>query len=139
MFNRIKYKSNGLNPFKKSISIIFKYLIMGCLWILLSDKLLSYFVKNHDLMEEIQLYKGWFYVFITGFIFYLIIKKALSDYAQKAEELSSEKDLLKKIIEEAPGIIIITDKDGRIINFNPYAEKITGFKSEEVLGKAFTQ
>lgn len=43
--------------------------------------------------------------------------------------------LFETIIKTAQVIILQLDKEGRIVNYNPYMEKLTGYKIEEVMGK----
>jgi len=59
----------------------------------------------------------------------------ITDEMYVEELFIREKGICEKIIENAPILIIIRDRDGKIIEFNPYAEKITGFSKEEVIGK----
>lgn len=51
------------------------------------------------------------------------------------ESLRQERELSGNIIKEAPVLIIVTDKSAKIIDFNPYAEKTTGYQKNEVIGK----
>jgi len=53
--------------------------------------------------------------------------------AEKA--LQSEKIFAESLITTAQAIILVLDKEGRVIRFNPYMEEITGYKIEEVQGK----
>lgn len=66
-----------LNPGLESLKIIIIYMIIGGLWILFSDKALDIFIKDTKVLKEIQLYKGWFYVVVTGVIFYFIISRRM--------------------------------------------------------------
>ncbi|MDY6863600.1 MAG: PAS domain S-box protein [Thermodesulfobacteriota bacterium] len=50
-------------------------------------------------------------------------------------ELRKERDFARSLVETAPGIILVLDTKGRIINFNPYMEEATGYRFEEVKGK----
>lgn len=50
--------------------------------------------------------------------------------------LRKEKDLLaRSIIETAQAIILVLDTQGRIVDFNPFMEEITGYKIQEVAGR----
>jgi PAS domain S-box-containing protein len=49
-------------------------------------------------------------------------------------ELSQTKDFLQKLIDSAVDAIIAADLDGRIILFNPGAERLTSFAAAEVIG-----
>ena len=54
---------------------------------------------------------------------------------QAEEELRKEKDYIKNILDTVQVIVLELDKEGRIINFNPYMEEISGYAIEEVRGK----
>ncbi len=70
------------------------YLIIGGLWIIFSDKILIYFIKDPDIITRIQTFKGWFYVGITGVLLYLILKRHLVKL-RDAEQKARESDRLK--------------------------------------------
>lgn len=69
-----------VKPRLQAFKIIFYYFVLGVLWILLSDRLLQFLVRDNELFMTIQLYKGWFYVAVTGVIFYAIIRRNLFLY-----------------------------------------------------------
>ncbi|MFA5537000.1 MAG: EAL domain-containing protein [Bacillota bacterium] len=85
-FSHIKKRNN---PEKEAMKIIGIYLLLGFLWISLSDKLLGIFVQDLDTLSVIQLYKGWFYVATTGVIFYLIILDKLKLFKTATDEIHS--------------------------------------------------
>ncbi len=86
---------NKLRPWFEALKIIALYIFLGGLWILLSDRFVYFFVKDLELQELIQLYKGWGYVFITGGIFYVVIKRVLVLYSKSIDKiLSGYEDLL---------------------------------------------
>ena len=49
--------------------IVIVYLVLGGVWILFSDLILNYFIKDAEVLTQLQTYKGWFYVIITGILF----------------------------------------------------------------------
>jgi diguanylate cyclase (GGDEF)-like protein/PAS domain S-box-containing protein len=57
----------------------------------------------------------------------------ITEFMRMQETLRSEKELSENIINDAPMMIIVLDIEGRIIKFNPYAEQVTGYSSEEAL------
>ena len=75
------------NPWKESLKIMILYLVIGILWILLSDKIVNLVWKNHDIIAKIQLYKGWFYVAATTLVFFIIIKDKLKLFKNAEEGL----------------------------------------------------
>lgn len=54
------------NPWK----ITLVYTIIGVLWIQFSDSMLGILVQEYAVYQEMQLYKGWFYVAMTSILFY---------------------------------------------------------------------
>jgi len=66
------------------------------------------------------------------------IKSAVEIALYKAgmeKKLREEKEYTESIIKTAQAIILILDERGRIRDFNPYMEKISGYGIEEVTGK----
>jgi diguanylate cyclase (GGDEF)-like protein/PAS domain S-box-containing protein len=57
----------------------------------------------------------------------------ITEFMKMQETLRSEKELSENIINDAPMMIIVIDIEGRIIKFNPYAERVTGYPLEEAL------
>ena len=54
---------------------------------------------------------------------------------KKAEDvLLKEKDFTENVIDAAQVIILVLDTEGRIVRFNPFMEKISGYKLDEVRG-----
>jgi PAS domain S-box-containing protein len=51
------------------------------------------------------------------------------------EELKKQRDFAQRLIETAQTIILVMDKDANIITFNPYFEKLSGYRLNEVKGK----
>ena len=72
------------------MKIVLLYLVFGVLWILLSDKILYFFVSDMELYAQLQTYKGWFYVVVTGFLIFFLVYREI----KKSESLASENLLL---------------------------------------------
>jgi len=83
-----------MQKMKFEYRIIAGYVLVGCLWILFSDKLLNYFIRDPDMLTRIQTFKGWFYVLITAILFYAILKSHLVKI-RNAEQKAIESDRLK--------------------------------------------
>ncbi len=66
----------------------------------------------------------------------MVSDKARPDGGEDAyEAIWNETSFAKSIIETAQIIVLVLDLKGRIISFNPYMERISGFAIEEVRGK----
>ena len=55
-----------------------------------------------------------------------------SDVQQRTHELEAERVFIDKVLENASALIIVLDRTGRIVRFNPACEKITGFAFSEL-------
>lgn len=106
-YEEFSVMNRKVKPEVTALKLIGLYLTIGVLWILLSDRLLNMVVKSGAVFKKMQLYKGWFYVFITGIIFFLIIYKSLRlykealDYVLKGyEELTATYEELMAMNEE---------------------------------------
>ena len=78
-------------PFEFKITLI--YMIIGASWILFSDKLLYSITNDLHQINTISIYKGWFYVLITGILLYILIKREIKKRNDLYNELlaSNEK------------------------------------------------
>lgn len=70
------------------------YLLIGGVWILLTDLVVESLASDTHLLTHSQTLKGLFYVVITALIFFLIIRRYLKQL-RKAEEKIRESDKLK--------------------------------------------
>jgi signal transduction histidine kinase/CheY-like chemotaxis protein len=78
--------------FEYRITIL--YLLIGCLWILFSDRFLELMTSDATMITRLQTYKGWFYVLITGLLLYFLIKQHLKKL-REAEHKARQSDQLK--------------------------------------------
>lgn len=80
-------EKDKIQPLKVSAKISLIYMLVGSLWILMSDKLVALLVTERKAITEISIIKGWLYVFITGLLVYSLVKSSL-------EKLKSTEDKL---------------------------------------------
>jgi signal transduction histidine kinase/ActR/RegA family two-component response regulator len=83
-----------MQKLKFEYRITLAYLIIGGIWIVFSDKLLNFFIKDPDFLTRFQTYKGWFYVIITSILFYSFLNRHLVKI-RNAEQKAKESDRLK--------------------------------------------
>ena len=58
-----------------------------------------------------------------------------SDVLESTRQLDSERQFIDKVLENANALIVVLDRDGHIVRFNPECEKITGFSFYELRNK----
>jgi len=80
--------------FNFELKIFLAYILLGGLWILFSDKLVSSMFTNPVMITRIQTFKGWAYVLTTGILFYLFLRHHLIKL-RTAEQMAKESDRLK--------------------------------------------
>jgi|GEM_PF-6319591 len=100
-------------------NITLAYLTIGCLWILFSDQILNTMIKDLDLNNEIQTYKGWFYVLITSILFYLFLRKHLRKLRKTEQELGRHKKNLQQLVDSKTEELDLTIK-----KLNIYIEEL---------------
>lgn len=65
------------------------------------------------------------------------LSEATKGLVETQEKLYMEKMLSDNIIKNSSLVIFTWDLDYKILSFNPYAERVTGYKEEEVIGKSW--
>lgn len=86
--------------FKFEYRITLIYLVIGGLWILFSDRLLESFLSDVNKVTQIQTYKGWFYVSVTGILLFLLVKKHLTKLRQAENEVQRHRHNLEELVNE---------------------------------------
>ncbi|MDX1640307.1 MAG: PAS domain-containing protein [Balneolaceae bacterium] len=101
------------------------YLIFAVLWIVTTDWLVEYFFEGEDIITQIQIFKGIFYVTATAYFIYLMVQS-------HEENLKREQELQSKIIDTIPVMITVYRPDLSKITVNPEFEKVTGWSNKEI-------
>ncbi|MBI5521455.1 MAG: PAS domain S-box protein [Desulfarculus sp.] len=55
------------------------------------------------------------------------------------QELRRQRDLAQGLVQTAQAIVLVLDQEGRIVYFNPFLEKLTGYRLAEVRGHDWTE
>lgn len=84
-----------LSPFR--IAAI--YLIVAMIWIITTDSILEIFVNNTDVLTIANIAKGWFYVVITAFGLYYLIKLYEKEINREQQELEKKDESLTLALE----------------------------------------
>src|SRR5690606_1513753 len=64
-------------PRHAAVAIAFLYLALGLLWISYSDTLLLKLAKESYYLNQLQTYKGWFFVSVTALLLYGLAYRAM--------------------------------------------------------------
>ncbi|WP_432738099.1 two-component system sensor histidine kinase NtrB [Maridesulfovibrio sp. FT414] len=117
------------NRFKISsvaIQIAAVYALFGFLWILLSDKLLLFLVRDIDTVNRLQTYKGWFYVLVTAALVCLLIEKHI-----RTLQLSEQR--YRRLLSNIADPIYLANSKGEMVDCNSAATTRLGYTRSELL------
>ena len=79
-----------------------------------------------DLQSEIQTFKGWGFVAITGAILFVSVLRALRAQEEAAETIGRQQSKFRTYIENAPMAVFVLDSRGRCIEANQQAADLVG-------------
>ncbi len=60
----------------------------------------------------------------------------VTDRVQRDAALAAREAQLRSVLEAAPGAMVVVDGAGTIVEFNPAAERMWGYRAEEVVGQS---
>jgi diguanylate cyclase (GGDEF)-like protein/PAS domain S-box-containing protein len=132
--------------YKNAFLIAFIYFIFGVAWIVVSDNVVASSAINPNQITIMQTYKGWFFIFITTVLLYILtyrfFQNSFIQYSHQIKmqeahqkEISKNDILVHTIVNSSPDAIFIKDLDGKYILFNESASNIVGISKEKVIGQ----
>ena len=151
-----------INPVYAAIKISSIYILIGALWVLVSDRLLAVAVNDKEAITLISIFKGLIYVLVTGGVIFLLsfaslnktkdaqneMEKRLHEIKEVYSELAASEEFRIAIIEKmlnafALHKIILDDSglpcDYEYIDVNPAFEAFTGLKKSDIVGKRYRE
>ena len=78
-------------------------------------------------------------VFIFLVVVFLYILENSKKRAKAAELLRQSEEQIQTIFRGAPDAVVAIDREGMVVNWNPKAETLFGWKEKEVLGKPLSE
>ncbi|MFZ5585842.1 MAG: PAS domain-containing hybrid sensor histidine kinase/response regulator [Thermodesulfobacteriota bacterium] len=115
------------------------YLLLGGLWIILSDAVLEKLVADQETCARLQTYKGWFYVLMTAGLIYALVAGALARRRQAEEALRQGLTGYRRLAESISDAFLALNQHLHFIYWNRACEELTGRTAEEVLGRGFLE
>lgn len=138
--NRAKHYVTGENAYREA-SMIF---ILGVLLFIVTETLIkdhlwksiwegNYAVDESDIIIVLS-------IAVICLLTFLLVR--WRDYRREIRirknmenELRIEKDFAESLIQTAQSIVLVLDNDGRIVHFNDFLKRLSGYTLEEVKGK----
>ncbi|MEZ4636888.1 MAG: ATP-binding protein [Caldilineaceae bacterium] len=118
---------------RSSRSIVISYAIFGFLWILTTDRLLLWLLRDPALVATWQTYKGWLFVAVSTLFIYAHLslaernsRKAQRERDELLERVQIQAAQMAQVVASVPQGIALLDKDRRVLLANPVAEHLVG-------------
>lgn len=85
--------------------------------------------------EEFPIEAAISHVSVEGKRYYTVILRDVTEHQRVLEELRKQYTFIEAVLETAGTLVVVLDREGRILRFNRACELATGYSSEEVMGK----
>lgn len=85
--------------------------------------------------EEFPIEAAISHVSVEGKRYYTVILRDITEHQRVLEELRRQHAFIEAVLETAGALVVVLDREGRILRFNRACEQATGYSSEEVIGK----
>lgn len=120
---------------KVSLKIAVIYLVVGAIWILLSDKALEFFVNDKETMTLIGMVKGWLYVSVTGVFIFALAFTALKRIRTAEQELVKSYGSLASANHEIQSAYAELEEYEQRLHHLAYHDQLTGLCNRRSLNE----
>ncbi|WP_092015425.1 putative bifunctional diguanylate cyclase/phosphodiesterase [Marinobacter daqiaonensis] len=113
------------------------YLLLGCVWILFSDQLVSWLFADAppEVLARAQTLKGWAFVIVSAVIIGVLVHVSI----RRMEHASSFMDLQSSMIRHAHTGILAADRDKKVIYANPAISRMSSTPLKLILGRSMKE
>ncbi len=70
-------------------------------------------------------------------LYFISYVKDMTEVKRAEHELRKERDFISAVLSTAGALVVVLDRQGRIVRFNRACEKMTGYRFDDVEGKPF--
>ncbi|MBI5699406.1 PAS domain S-box protein [Candidatus Saganbacteria bacterium] len=112
------------------------YLVLGMLWVIVTDYLLENIFSDIRRLTIWQTYKGFAFLIISSIAIYLMINRERSIRELAEAELARSEELFRNLAEQSPNVIFI-NQNGKVVYTNKKAEELTGYSRREFYDPSF--
>jgi PAS domain S-box-containing protein len=118
----------------KTLRVVIPYVIVGALWILFSDAVLSRLVLDHEQIAIVSTMKGWLFVTLTAVFLYVLFARVLRGHRHALAELRRAQSRYRLIAENTADVIWVLDLSlGKLTYVSPSVTALRGLPADEVL------
>jgi len=114
------------------IKIVGIYVVLGGLWIYLSDTVLGWFVHSPELMTRISVFKGLVFILFTSAVLSLLIARYMTQFMKADKALHESEERFRDLVRLLPETVFEADAEGRFTFVNQSAFEKFGFTREDL-------
>lgn len=140
--NTSRTASAGAAPTFDIAILVAAYVAVSALWIVLSDRLVTWLYADPAALARAQTFKGWLFVVVTAVLLFVVLRRMqAARHAVQARETAALRaqaesaQLLQLLVDHSTDAIFVKDRDGRYLLFNREAARVAGQDMASVLGK----
>lgn len=127
---------------RKAAAVAAAYAVFATLWISVSDHALTLLVDDAEAYALLSLTKGLAFVMVTAVLLLGLMWRAFASTERALEALQhselrlmANRSELEAVVNSALDGIVTLDAMGRVADFNAAAERLFGWRSNEVIGR----
>ena len=120
-----------MKSFSLSTKVAALYVIVGSLWIIISDVLLNYILHLGLVAGVPQTLKGIVFIAVTGALLFLIIRQMDASRSR----VEQEAEMLASAAKGSLDIIALHDHDGKILFITPSVANTLGYEPSDFINK----
>lgn len=138
-----------------ALRVVIPYMVLAVLWIVLSDLAVQGIADDARTADLVQTVKGLVFVIVTASLLYALVSRELRRrgrleeqlrtlnvdlerrVALRTRELSQRERLERTLMNTAPQVIWVADRDGGMIRVNQSWTRMTGMSTKDTLGTAW--
>ncbi len=129
VFGSLPPESRGRFP---ALKLVLTYAVAGALWILFSDKLVSWLVRDPATAGHVQTYKGWLFVAVTALLLWFLTQRFLNQLRRSEAVLRESERNYREVFNATADAIFIHDAaTGRILRVNQAMLRMYGYSAEQ--------
>ncbi len=104
-----------------SFKIAAIYAVFSALWILLSDQILFFLVKDPQVMTKIQMVKGWAFILTSALIIFFLLRREIKKYSLAQDALRASHKRFLTVLNSIDAKIYVVDMETyKILFLNKY-------------------
>ncbi|MBO8172350.1 MAG: EAL domain-containing protein [Bacillaceae bacterium] len=124
---------------KMALKYSIVYLLVGILWILLSDPLIHLLTRDTSFVQSAQTLNGWVLILATSFALYGFIRRYSKKIMRLNDKRIESEERYRRLVDNSPEAIGVYSH-GKLVFVNEAAVKLIGAKNrEQIIGKSLTK